>query len=116
MSSLESQEHGNDDELPSGAAAAIVAAATGSATLGVLTLGAEAFAPLSKLLSFVASVGSLSGISSMAAITWLVTWSILDRCWKGKPQRANRILCITGTLLGIGFTLTFPPVFRLFGG
>lgn len=116
MSTLESQAHGNDDELPSGAAAAIVAAATGTAVLGVLTVGAEACAPLSKLLSFVASAGSLSGISSMAVLTWLVTWSLLEHCWKGKPQRTSRILCITGTLLVIGFTLTFPPFFRLFGG
>lgn len=95
------------------AMASLVAASAGCAAMGILyTLGIASPA-ITRLLSWYAPSGALSGMSTGAVIVWILTWWLLHRRWRGRdvaPARAG----IAFALLAIGLLLTFPPIARLF--
>lgn len=71
------------DDLPNGpGAAAILAAGIGCAAMAILALAGDASAAIGKLLlNFYNPVGTLSGVSTLAIIIWLVSWFALARLW-----------------------------------
>ena len=103
------------DRLPNGpGAAAILAAGVGSAAIGVLALGTELSPALRGLLNFYNPVGPLSGKTTVTIIVWLVAWYALSRLWRQKTVAMGPVNVAALVLLGIGFLLTFPPVWYLF--
>lgn len=94
------------------AMAAILAAAIGSAALGLLVLLAEA--GLFSAPSLYAPAGGLSGRSTFAVIAWLVAWVVLHRRWR---QRAAPRSAFAWAMALVAFAVlaTFPPVWGILG-
>ena len=102
-------------EKPNGpAAAAFVAAGIGSAALGVFTMLAETFEGVGSLMELYAPVGPLSGKTTFAMVVWLVAWGVLHAAWRNKEVSWKMVWTLTLVLVGVGFVLTFPPVFLVF--
>ena len=106
---------------PSGpAAAAIVAAGIGSLVLGLMVDLAEFSADAKSFLDFAKNyglgtgVGPLSGKVIVSVIAYLVSWAVLYFMWRGKEINVGKAFLATIILVGLGFALTFPPIFELF--
>jgi len=102
------------DHLPIGlangpAGAAILSAGAGCSALGILAVAADASKPIAKLLTFYLPTGPLSGVSSMAILSWLVMWVILARRWRTKTVAIAKVNATAFLLLALGILLTFPP-------
>lgn len=103
--------------LPNGSgAAAILAAGIGCATLGALTFLGDAFGGLKSMLNFHNPSGPLSGVTTLAIVTWLAAWFVLARMWEGRDLEMKRVGAAACVLLAIGFVLTFPPAMNLLQG
>ncbi len=101
--------------LPNGeAAAAIVAAGIGCLTMGILTVLETAIGGLHTDLQFYPPAGSITGITSLMVIAWLVSWVTLYRLWKSKQMNFTRIFVIALTCILLGFVGIFPPFVYLF--
>ena len=110
------------DTKPNGpVAAAFVAGGIGSAALGLfvilseLSSGFHDFIDFSTNFGLGSGVGPLSGKAILATIVFVVAWAILFYVWRGKEVDFNKMLLISLVLVGVGFALTFPPIFLLFG-
>jgi hypothetical protein len=103
--------------LPNGlGAAAILAAAIGCATLGVLAFAGDASAVIGKMLNFYNPTGSLSGVTTIAIVVWLAVWFLLARAWERQDVNLRTISIVSFVLLAVGFLLTFPPFMDLLQG
>jgi len=98
------------------AAAAILAAGIGCATLGILALANDALPAIGKLLVFYKPSGGLSGVTTVAIIVWLATWLVLARLWAGRTVALAKVNVLAFAGLAIGLLLTFPPVMDLIQG
>jgi hypothetical protein len=104
-------------DLPNGpGSAAILAAGIGCAALGVLALAGDASPAIGKLLNFYNPSGTLSGVTTVAIVVWLVAWFLLARAWEEQTVNVMRINLISFALLAVGFLLTFPPFMDLLQG
>jgi hypothetical protein len=106
---------------PSGpAAAAVVAAGIGSLVLGILTTVNELSAEVHDFLDFStnfglgAGVGPLSGKVTLAVIAYVLSWGFLAYLWRGREIAFVKAFIWTLVLVGLGFALTFPPIFLFF--
>jgi hypothetical protein len=106
-----SEHHSNG---PAGAA--ILAAGAGCAFLGIIGLLADASKPIARLLTFYRPTGSLSGVSSVAILIWLVTWLMLARRWRSSTVSIGMVNAAAFGLLAVGILLTFPPCVDLLLG
>lgn len=105
------------DTIPNGpGAAAILAAGIGCAVVGILALAGDASAAIGKLLNFYNPVGTLSGVSTVAIIVWLVSWYVLNRQWRTKTVALAKVNVAAFIGLAIGLLLTFPPFMDLLQG
>lgn len=96
--------------VPNGpAAAAILSASVGSFVLGVLAVAADGPHKLAALLIFYRPTGPLSGVTSLAIVSWLVVWSILAIRWRTKTLPIGKINVFAFILLVVALLLTFPP-------
>jgi hypothetical protein len=59
-------------------------------------------------------VGPLSGKVTLAVIAFAITWAVLGYLWRGRELPFGRVFAISLVLIGLGFLLTFPPIFELF--
>ncbi len=101
--------------LPNGeAAAAMVAAGIGCLTMGILTVLEAAIAGLRTVLQFYPPAGSITGITSLMVIAWLVSWVALYRLWKSKQVNFTRMFVIALTCILLGIVGIFPPFVHLF--
>lgn len=101
------------ERIPNGpAAAAILSAGVGSATIGLMTTGAVISAGLKSALNWWSPAGPLTGKTSVGVIAWLVTWIVLHVLWKDKDVPLVPVLVVMLVLLALGLLLTFPPVFE----
>jgi hypothetical protein len=102
------------------AAAAVVAAGVGAFTLGLMTTLAEAstdvrgFLDFSKNFGLGVGVGPLSGKVAIAVIAYLASWTLLYLVLRRREVSFGRAFLATLILVGLGFALTFPPIFVLF--
>lgn len=102
-------------EKPNGpAAAALLSAAIGSLTLGVLTVWNEASEGMHDFLELDTGVGPLSGKTVFAVIAYLIAWAILSPALWRRNVAWPAVLAVTGLLLAGGFLGTFPEFFKLF--
>lgn len=109
------------DTKPSGpAAAAFIAAGIGSLVLGLFVTLNEMSPDISKFLRFDANfgigsgVGPLSGKVTLAVLAFFISWVALHLMWRGKEIDFARAFIASLVLVGLGFALTFPPIFGLF--
>ena len=103
--------------FPNGSAwAAVLGAAIGCASFGLLVDLAEASKTCSKLLNFYNPSGDLSGKSTVAVAIWLISWFILHSCWKNKEIASPGWVITTSIgLLLLALLTTFPPIFTHLG-
>ncbi|KAF0110049.1 MAG: hypothetical protein FD147_1924 [Chloroflexi bacterium] len=105
----------NEKTLTNGrAAAALLAGGIGAMTLGLMTVLAVASAGIKTALTWMNSVGSLSGKTSVAVIVWLVSWVVIHQLWKNKEVKWGKVMAVAFALLMAGVLMTFPPFFELF--
>ena len=90
-------------------AAALLAAAIGGFTLGVVALAADAFSHVAQALTFWKPTGPLSGVTDMSIVIWLVSWLVLSRLWARRTLDFRWISLVTVLLFIAGLLLTFPP-------
>lgn len=113
---------------PSGPpAASMIAAGIGSVVLGLgvvlneysagiksaIGIDFNAFLQFDKNYGIGSGVGPLSGKVTLAVIAFVVSWVILHYAWRGKEVDLGRAFVATLILVGIGFALTFPPIFMI---
>ncbi len=104
-------------ELPNGpAAAALLAAGIGCATLGVFALLGDAFPGIASFFKFYVPTGPLSGVTISAIAVWLASWFSLDKAWADCDVALDKVSIAAFALLVIGFALTFPPFMDLLQG
>ena len=101
-------------------AAAFVAAGIGSLVLGLFVVLNEVSTDINDFLKFDANygvgtgVGPLSGKVTLAVIAYAISWIVLHFMWRGKELPFGKAFAASLILVGIGFALTFPPIFTLF--
>lgn len=96
------------------AAAAILSAAVGCFTIGLLQLLADVSPAVNKAMVFYKGSGALSGETTVAIVLWLLLWVVLGRMWNRKTVNLGRVNVASITLLVLGVLLTFPPLTDLF--
>ena len=105
------------DMPPNGpAAAAILAAGIGCAAVGILAFAGDASGAIGSLLNIYNPTGTLSGVTTIAIIVWLVAWFALNRLWRTRTVAMGGVNVGAFVLLAVGFLLTFPPFMDLLQG
>jgi len=106
---------------PNGPVAAVfVASGIASLVLGVFVTLNEVSEDINSFLRFDANyglgsgVGPLSGKVALATIAFVVSWVVLHVLWRGKELSFGAVFIVSLILVGLGFALTFPPIFLLF--
>lgn len=108
---------GQAGDIPNGpGAAAILAAGIGCAAMGILAFAGDASDAIGKLLNFYNPVGTLSGVTTVAIIIWLLSWYVLNRQWRTKTVAMGTVNVAAFIGLAIGLLLTFPPFMDLLQG
>lgn len=101
--------------IPSGpGAAALLAAAIGATSLGVVIVGSEAFPRFKAWLNWWPPAGPLTGKVVLAIFAWAVAWAALHAAWRRREVRFATVAVVASVLLALGFVLTFPPVYEAF--
>ena len=104
-----------ETSIPNGAAvAAILAAAIGSAVLGLIIPISEFLPAFKNALNWYGPVGPLMGKTSVSVIAYVITWIVLHRAWKDRDVEFAGIWKISLILLAIGFIGSFPLFYELF--
>ena len=93
------------------AAATILAAGIGAACLGLIVTCAEAFRPLSTVLTFSKAVGPLSGKTTVAMVVWLGVWAVIHWRWRERQIHFRPVAVATVVFVIVGLLGTFPPVY-----
>ena len=106
-----------DVAIPNGpGAAAILAAGVGCGVMGLLAFAGDASDAIGKALNFYNPTGTLSGVTDLTIVVWLVVWFFLSRAWANKTVDIGRVNLASFALLAVGFLLTFPPFMDLLQG
>lgn len=108
------------DTKPNGpVAAAFVAAGIAALVLGIFVTLNEFSTDINNFLKFDANfglgsgVGPLSGKVAMAVIAYVISWVVLHFMWRRREMNFRTVLLASLILVGLGFALTFPPIFTL---
>ena len=102
-------------ELPNGpVVAALIAGGLGSATIGLMTVLAEASQAVNGALNWWNPAGPLTGKTLFGVIAFFTSWIVLHFIFRGKNVNFPRAATIALVLLGLGLLGTFPPFFDLF--
>ncbi|MGD0521937.1 MAG: hypothetical protein ABSA48_11830 [Terracidiphilus sp.] len=115
MTTSDGVDSHNTPAIPNGSgAAAILSAGCGTFALAVLAFAGDKSALVKSYLVFYKPTGPLSGVTTAAILTWLLTWGILEWRWRKRTVAAGRISAIALALLVLSLLLTFPPVVDFF--
>jgi hypothetical protein len=116
MSMMQDQARFGAD-IPNGpGGAAILAAGIGCAAMGILAFAGDAWDGIGKALNFYNPTGTLSGVTDLAILIWLVSWFVLNRLWHEKTVAMAKVNAAAFALLAVGLVLTFPPAMDLLQG
>lgn len=99
------------------AAAAILSAALGIFTIGLLSTLAVISGPVHDFLAWWQwgrGVGPLAGKTTIAVVVWLVGWLILHWVWLNRGVNLKAAFYTALTLGIVGAIGMFPPFFELF--
>ena len=107
----------NGESIPNGpGGAAILAAGIGCAAIGILSFAGDAWDAIGKALNIYNPTGTLSGVTTLGIIVWLVAWFGLNRMWREQTVPMFKVNVASFALLIVGFLLTFPPFMDLLQG
>ena len=101
-------------KIDGGIAAALISGGIGCFGIGVMTSLAEASEKIANLLNWWSPVGPLSGKTGAGLIAWVASWLILHSILKERETNLKTVFITSLILIGLGYLLTFPPVFDLF--
>lgn len=98
------------------AAAALLAGGISCFVIGLLTTLAAvpALVSLKNALNWYNPVGPLAGKTGVGIIAFVLAWAIGHYLLRQKEVSLKLYFTITMVLVGLGFILTFPPVFEAF--
>lgn len=96
------------------ASAAVLAAGVGSFAMGLFTTLKAVSKTIKGFYVFYFPTGELSGISTLAVLTWLIAWVALHTSWKDHQVHFRKVFVITLVLIALGLLGTFPPFFEMF--
>lgn len=99
----------SEDVTNGAAAAAILSAGVASCALGILAVVADGSKTVGHWLTFYFPTGPLSGVTSMAILIWVGTWTILSARWRARNVNLAKTNALAFLLLGFSLLLTFPP-------
>jgi hypothetical protein len=117
------------DTKPNGpVAAAFLAAGVASLVIGIgvvlneasqtikdaIGVDFNAFLQFDKNFGLGSGVGPLSGKVGLAVIAFVVSWVVFHLWLRGKEVTFRTFFIASLVLVGLGFALTFPPIFKLF--
>ncbi len=103
----------SEEQAPDGAvAAALIAAAFGVLTLGIVTSAAAAAVGFKDWLAWDDEVGPLSGKTSVALIAWAASWPVLHLLLFRRDRLLPLAVAIAGVLILLGMIGIFPPIFE----
>jgi len=110
-------DSGSDDQGGAGAldgasSAAVLAGGIGAFAVGVFVILNEA--GLYAAPSLYGPAGGVSGRTTFATVTWLISWAILHGRWERRRIRPGPVIVTTLVLLGLGLLATFPPLWAVF--
>jgi hypothetical protein len=94
--------------------AAFLASGIASVTLGVLVVLADASAKINTGLVLVKPVGALSGKTTIEVVVFILSWVIAHYAFRTRDIDLAKVFRTSLILVGVGFLLTFPPVFEIF--
>lgn len=104
---------GKGSEAANGVAlAAVLAAGIGAFAMGLVVILNEA--RIFAAPALYAPAGGVSGRTTLAALVWLIAWTVLHRRWRNRQIASLRPYVLSLALIGVGILLTFPPLWRLF--
>jgi hypothetical protein len=104
-----------EQEPNGGIVAAVIAAGSACAVLGILTVLAAAFPALADVLTFYAPSGPITGKFILSTFAYLIVWANLHFRLRGRELSLSKGFVITMLLLVTGLIGTFPPFYQLFG-
>jgi hypothetical protein len=87
----------------------------GCAAMGILAFAGDASDAIGKFLNY-NPTGTLSGVTTLAILAWLVSWFVLSRLWAHSNVAIGRVNLSAFIPLLVGFLLTFPPFMDLLQG
>ena len=105
----------DDGTAANSASAALLAAGIGCLAMGIVTTLSEAIKPVADALNLYKPTGPLSGKSTVTILAWLITWAAFSRFARNRKINSGRWITVTMVCVVIGFVMTFPPFFDLFG-
>lgn len=110
-------DSGLDDRVGAGAldgasSAAVLAGGVGAFAVGAFVILNEA--GLYAAPSLHGPAGGVSGRTTFAAATWLISWAILHWRWGGRRIEPGPVIVTTLVLVGLGLLATFPPLWAVF--
>src|SRR5262249_51500413 len=94
-------------------AGAMLAAAIGVFVIGLMTTLASASPGFANSLSWITSVGPLSGKTGVGVIVWLLSWIYLHVRYRDVDVNLDRTLRWTGILILLGWLGTFPLFYEM---
>jgi hypothetical protein len=98
---------------PNGALwAAILASGVGGFAVGLVVILNES--GVFSAPALYAPAGGVSGRTTIAATTWLLSWAVLHRLWRKREVDGGRVTAIAAVLILLGLVGAFPPVWSLF--
>ena len=74
----------------------------------------NAFLQFDKNFGLGSGVGPLSGKVGLAVIAFALSWVVFHLLLRGKEVNFRTGFIAALVLVGLGFALTFPPIFKLF--
>ena len=97
---------------PNGALwAAILASGIGGCAVGLMVILNES--GIFAAPTLYGPAGGVSGRTTIAAVIWLVSWSVLHRLWRDREVEGGRVTAIAAVLILLGLVGTFPPVWSV---
>ncbi|MHB8893620.1 MAG: hypothetical protein ACYC99_00370 [Candidatus Geothermincolia bacterium] len=104
-----------NDELPNGpVVAALIAGGLGSATIGLMTVLAEASKSMQDALNWWKPAGPLTGKTLIGVLAFFTSWIVLHFIFRVRNVDFTRAATLALILLGLGLLGTFPPFYVLF--
>ncbi len=104
-------------KVPMGvASAAFLSGGIGVFVIGLMTTLSEVIPGFASMLNWWSPAGPLVGKTLVGILAWLISWAILHAIWKDQETNFGKIYMFSLILVGLGFLLTFPPIFTMFAG
>jgi hypothetical protein len=101
---------GEEARIDSAVSAVFLAAGIASAVFGVLVIATEVNASWNKMLTFMPSIGPLSGEAVLSILVFAIGWPTLFAIFRVRAVKLNVAFVISMILTVVGFILTYPPV------